>query len=95
MGIGLRAAGPYSLLISGECLGASGAGLLENVDMLNKDGGLSLDPALVLVLGGGGGGGKTGFDDGSGEDLYTLAGDSRAAGDIPDRGSSLATVDVR
>jgi hypothetical protein len=80
-------------LISGECLGASGAGLLENVDMLNKDGGLSLDPALVLVLGGGGG--KTGFDDGSGDDLYTLAGDSRVAGDIPDRGSSLATVDVR
>ena len=94
MGIGLRAAGPYSLLSSGECLGASGAGLLENVDMLNKDGGLSLDPALVLVLCGGGGG-KTGFDDGSGDDLYTLAGESRVAGDMPDRGSSLPMADVR
>jgi hypothetical protein len=79
-------------LISGEGLGASGAGLLENEDMLNKDGGLSLDPALVLVVGGGG---KTGFDDGSGDDLYTLAGDSRVAGDMPDKGSSLAMVDVR
>jgi hypothetical protein len=79
-------------LISGEGLGASGAGLLENEDMLNKDGGLSLDPALVLVVGGGG---KTGFDDGSGDDLYTLAGGSRATGDMPGRESSLAMVDVR
>jgi hypothetical protein len=93
MGIARRTAGPYSLLSSGECLGASGAGLLENVDMLNKDGGLSLDPALVLVLWGGGG--KTGFDDSSGDDLYILAGDSRVAGDMPGRGSSLAMVDVR
>lgn len=37
--------------------------------MLNIEGCLSLEAALIRELGGGGGG-KTGFEDGSGEDLY-------------------------
>jgi hypothetical protein len=48
----------------------------------NKDGGLSDEPALALVFDGGGGGGKTGFDEGSGDDRYTLEGESRVAGEL-------------
>lgn len=62
-------------------------------DTLNNASGLSFDPALVRPLDGGGG--KTGFDPGSGDDLYAFAGEIRVAGDIPDAGSSAAIVDVR
>ena len=81
-----------SLFISGEILGASGAGLLEKDDMLNRDGTLSLEPARVRIFGGGG---KTGFEEGSGDDLYTLAGDNRVTGEAPDRPSSAAINDDR
>jgi hypothetical protein len=53
------------------------------VDMLNMDGGLSLEPARVRDEGGGG---KLVFEAGSGDDLYKF-GDIRAAGD--DTTSSL------
>jgi hypothetical protein len=59
--------------------------------MLNK-GCLSLEPALVRVDGGGG---KTALEGGSGEALYIFAGETRAAGDIPELGSSAAMADVR
>lgn len=82
-------------MISGATRGGSGAGRLANEAMLNKDDGLSDEPALVLELGGGGGG-KTGFEDGSGEDLYRFAGATRVAGEIPLEGSDSAAInDVR
>lgn len=83
-----------SLLISGAARGGSGAGRLANEAMLNKDDGLSDEPALVREIGGGGGG-KTGFDAGSGDDRYRFAGETRVAGDIPLDGSSAAIIDVR
>lgn len=69
IGTGRREPEAWSLLISGESLGASCcgacAGLLENEDILNKCGVLSLDPARCRVFGGGG---NVGFAAGSGED---------------------------
>ena len=79
-------------MISGDSLADSGGARLENAERLNKLGGLSLDPARLRLDGGGG---KTGFEDGSGDDLYTFAGESRVAGDIPEAGSSEATTDDR
>lgn len=71
-------------MISGDTLGDSGAGRLAKDEILwNNDGGLSDEPALALEFDGGGGGGKTGFDEGSGEDRYTLAGEIRVAGELP------------
>jgi hypothetical protein len=66
IGSGLLGPDVCSLLTSGT-LGTSGAAVrLEKADMPNKDNGLSLEPARARVVGGGG---KTGFDEGSGEDL--------------------------
>ena len=61
-------------------------------DTLNNASGLSFDLVLVRPLDGGGG--KTGFDPGSGDDLYAFAGGIRVAGDIPDASSSAAVIDV-
>jgi hypothetical protein len=36
-----------------------------------------------------------GLEPGSGEDLYTFAGDTRVAGDMPEAGSSAAIADAR
>jgi hypothetical protein len=91
IGKGRREFGTCSLLISGDSMGPSGGARLEKADM-NKLGGLSFDPARLRLDGGGG---KTGFEAGSGDGMYTFAGDSRVAGDIPEAGSSTATVDVR
>lgn len=60
--------------------------------MLKTGCGLSLEPALVRVTGGGG---KTAVEPGSGEDLYTCAGDTREAGEMPEAGSSAFITDVR
>lgn len=79
-------------MISGERRGGSGAGRLAKADILNTGCGLSLEPALVRVVGGGG---KMGLEPGSGEDLYMFAGDIRVAGDIPEAGSSAAIADAR
>ncbi len=94
IGTGRRGLGAWSLLISGESLGASCVGLRENEEILNKDGGLSLEAALARPLGGGGGG-NVGLEVGSGDDRYRFAGDSRVAGEIPEEGSSVAIIDVR
>jgi hypothetical protein len=60
------------------------------VEMLNMDGGLSLEPARVRAEGGGG---KVLVEAGSGDDLYKF-GDIRVAGD--DTTSSLEeTTDAR
>jgi len=62
--------GPWSLSSGGAGLGGSGAGLLAKDDILNMEEVCrSCEAALIRELGGGGGG-KTGFEDGSGEDLY-------------------------
>ncbi len=70
MDIGICRLGPEvccSLLTSWETRGTSGAAdRLVKADMPNRDNGLSLDPARARVEGGGG---KTGFYEGSGEDL--------------------------
>jgi hypothetical protein len=84
--------GTFSLLASGESRPLSGAVLLVKVEMLNMFGGLSLEPARVRE---GGGGGKVGFETGSGDALYRLAGETRAAGDMPERTSSLEITDAR
>lgn len=94
MGTGRRET--LSLLISGAGREESGAGRLAKDEiLLNKDGGLSFEPALALEFGGGGGGGKTGFEEGSGDDRYWLAGESRVAGDIPAEGSSETFSEFR
>lgn len=36
-----------------------------------------------------------GFEAGSGDDLYWLAGEARVAGDMPERTSSLEIIDAR
>jgi hypothetical protein len=36
-----------------------------------------------------------GFETGSGDDLYWLAGETRVAGDMPERTSSLEIIDAR
>ena len=92
IGTGRRKFDAFSLLTSGESRGGSGAGRLANVDMLNKEGGLSLEPARVREVGGGG---KMGFEVGSGDDLYRFTGEARVAGDMPDRTSSFEMTDAR
>lgn len=54
--------------------------------------GLSCDPDRFR---GPGGGGKTGFAEGSGDDLYWFAGEDRAAGEMPVEGSSACINDAR
>lgn len=61
-------------------------------DMPNSVRGLSFDPALFREAGGGGG--KACVEPGSGDDLYTFAGETRVAGEVPEAGSSLDMVDV-
>ena len=91
-GNGRRGAGTCSLLISGDSRVVSGAGRLENAEILNRLGGRSLDAARLRLDGGGG---KTGFEDGSGDDLYAFAGAIRVAGDTPEAASSEVTIDAR
>jgi hypothetical protein len=77
-----------SRFISGERWGTGGAGpegLGAKVDALYIDCGLSCPVGRGR---GGGGGVKDAFDDGSGDDLYAVAGDPRVAGDMPEAGSS-------
>jgi hypothetical protein len=66
IGTGRRKTETFSLLASGDSRGASGAGRLAKVLMLNMDVGLSFEPARVREVGGGG---NTGFETGSGDDL--------------------------
>ena len=62
--------------------------------MPNKVRGRSFELARAREMGGGGGG-KACEEPGSGDDLYTLAGATLVAGEIPEVGSSLDKVDVR
>ena len=78
--------------MSGESRGGSGAGLLAKAEILNTLCVRSLEPARARVVGGGG---NTGFEPGSGEDLYVCAGDTREAGVIPEAGSSTAIIEER
>jgi hypothetical protein len=90
IGTGRRTAGAFSLVASGDSRGGSCPVLRLKVEMLNIAGGLSFEPARVREEGGGE---KVGFEIGSGDDLYRLAGERRAAGDV--RISSLEFSDIR
>jgi hypothetical protein len=57
------------------------------------DVGLSFEPVRVREVGGGG---KTGFEAGSGDDLYRFVGGARVTGDmLPESSSSLDIIDAR
>jgi hypothetical protein len=91
IGAGLRTIVCCSLP-SGDDLGGSWAERRENAESPNNACGLSWDPDRLRAFGGGG---KIGFVVGSGEARYILFGGDRAAGDIPEDGSSAIITEAR